>query len=114
MDLKIDADTVREVVQKAILDKITPEQRDAMLTAALQHLVSPTFNQYSRRSESPLQVAFEAAVGEAARKFATEIVNSDPAILDKIKHHIGEGFAKFDEANYSTYLGTAIGEALKQ
>lgn len=65
MDVKLDQDTLTTLIGESILSKLTDEQRDKMITDAIQRLiVPPEYNPMDRNAErrSPIQVAFDRAV----------------------------------------------------
>jgi len=115
MEIKIDAEAVQAVVQQAIFDQLGSEGRDRLVQASLEHLLKTEPDQYGRpRSVSPLQRAFNDAVGIAARDIVIEFVRNDEEFKQRIKVVIGEAMLKIDEDDYSENVGLALGAALRK
>ena len=86
-DIKIDDEVMRGIVQKAILDSLSSEQKELVIADALKYLITRTTAQrgYSTVTEpSPLEYAFR----EAVRGVALEVVREYLTLPDvrKIMH----------------------------
>lgn len=115
IDIKIDEDVVQAAVASAILDRLGADGQRELITAALKYLTTaPPSNSYTRNPASPLQSAFNTAVGGAATRIVNELVANNEEFQEKIKAQIGEAFVLMESTNYTDYLGSAIGEALRQ
>lgn len=113
MELKIDEAAVRDVVHKAILEQIGVEGRDGLVTAAIAYLMEPQKDRYGS-GISPLQTAFNSAIGQAAMIIVREMVMSDPALQARIHEKIGEAIIKMEATDFTDYLGTALSSALRE
>ncbi len=73
LNLNIDSDALGLMIGGAVMDQITPEQRDLLIKTAITHLLNPEPS-YSGNAgtASPLQKAFNRAVEQFATKYATE------------------------------------------
>jgi hypothetical protein len=97
MDIKLNDEQFAQVIGKQILESITPEARDKLVTDAIVAL-NKTERGYSGRTEpSALQQAFNNAVGVAVQKLAHELVEQSP-IRDAIEQAAREYIAIFPEA----------------
>lgn len=111
--LNIPADAVRDVVAKAILESITPEVREKILSDAVAGILTATPAQrgYVNPGQSPLAAAFEQAVAVAVQRVAHEMVAESEEAQTAIRRHVGEAIASLCSGNYSG-LPEKIGEAI--
>jgi streptomycin 6-kinase len=65
MDLKIDPETMRQLVQAAVIDKLSPEEKTSILSKAVASLFVPT-NAYGSKT-SPLEDLFAREAVTVAR-----------------------------------------------
>ena len=116
MEIKIDADAVKDIVKQAILDQLGDEGRTKLIERALTYLLTePPKGTYDRFSPaSPLQEAFNSAARIAAGEIVREFVAKDPAFIAKVHEKVGEAMSLIDEADYSSYVADSLGEALKK
>lgn len=100
-DIKLNDEQLRTIIAKAVLDSLTPERREALISTAVKNLLDkPISGRYDQKSN--LQTAFDDATREVARKLATEMVSSDPIIKEKIKALFVDAWTKFtNDENYS-------------
>lgn len=77
MDIKLNDEQFAQVIGKQILESITPEARDKLVTDAIVAL-NKTETNYGRTAPSALQRAFNNAVG-----IAVELVEKSP-VRDRI------------------------------
>lgn len=109
----LDPETLSALVQKAVLDMITPENRDELIEGAIKHLMTtPTrTNQFSGApTRSPLTEAFEGAVHAAAVKYVREAIEADPKVAEAIRAVVHPLVADLCADNYDG-LPQAIGDA---
>ncbi len=71
MDLKIDGDVLKTVMQEALMRQLKDVDREALIAAALAHLMTPERRGFSD-GKSPLTQAFEWAAEKAARETLAE------------------------------------------
>lgn len=116
MEIKLDKDAVAEVVKSAILDRLGTEGQEKLIQAALEYLLTaPPRDQYEwSQTPSPLQIAFNEAVAQAARKIVADEIATQPEFVERVKLKVGEAMALMDEANYSSYVAEALAEALRK
>jgi len=68
MDLKIDQETLRPLVQKIVLDSLTPEAKDQLLGKAIASLFQTSDGAYGRPRTSPLEDIFRDETQKVARQ----------------------------------------------
>lgn len=79
MDIKLNDEQFAQVIGKQILESITPEARDKLVTDAIVALNKTESRGYGYgKAESPLQMAFNQAVSVAVNKLARELVEQSP------------------------------------
>lgn len=90
MDLKLDSEQLKQVIQAAILSQLTPEKREAIIGQAVKDLLVPVEVYRGAGYQTPIEAAFKRAVGEVAREVATEMVTQNEEIRGKIRALIVE------------------------
>src|SRR5580765_2164836 len=82
--MNIDDEAMRSVVAKAILDNITPETKEKLITNAIKSLLEkPSGSGYN--APSTIQDSFNRAVAQVAGTVATDMLKDDAALKEKIK-----------------------------
>ena len=84
MQITLDPVALREATGQAIMGILTPELRAQILQQAISALLAPSTNSWER-GKSPIEQAFENAVGRAAHEAAFEYVKTDAVLMDRIK-----------------------------
>jgi hypothetical protein len=74
MDLKIDPEALKQIVQQALLDKLTPEMRADLIKQAIAQMLQPEKTGYGKQ-ESP----FEKALQQAAYSICIEVAKEELA-----------------------------------
>lgn len=108
--IKIPADALNGLVARAIFDSIGPEQRDALITSAITKLIEPRKDSYGRTEASPLQEAFERAIGVATNRVVNEVLESDEQLKSKLREVVSDKLRDLLDDNYS--LQRVVSEAL--
>ena len=88
MDIKLDAESLKTVIAKAVLDNLGEVQREAIMRGAIEHLLTPPVpsGAYGQRQDpTPIQSAFNQAVRDVALQVARETVAGDTVIREKIR-----------------------------
>lgn len=79
--INLPGEAFEALVQKAILDSLTPEQRENIIAQALKFLVTPQESgYYGKRVESPLQHAFQTATRGALGRVVEDMVVNDEEV----------------------------------
>lgn len=118
-DLTINTDAMKTVVAKAILDSLEPQQREQMITAAIEYLITePERKDHYGRSEkmpSPLQNAFNDAVARSARSVVEDVLG-EPGVQARIDAAIREAVAKAiaDHGDLARSIGFAMGDVIEK
>jgi len=103
MELKIAPEAMETMVTKAMFDGMTQEHRDELVSSAIKQLLEkPVKKSAWEAGKSPLQEAFDNAVGIVARKISYERLQNDPEFIAKVeqlfadivKKMFGEGEAR--------------------
>lgn len=115
MELKIDPAAVKDVVASAIMEQLGAEGRQQLVSAALVYLLTePESRNYGHKPPSPLQAAFNQAAAIAANEIVREQVATSPEFIAKVREHVGTAMAKIDEAEYTSYVATALADAMRK
>jgi hypothetical protein len=85
VDLRVDDAAMKALVAKSIVDSLTPETREKLITEAVRMtLATPEGSGYGSK-RSPLQQAFDWAVAEQARKYANEVIAEDTNFKEQLR-----------------------------
>lgn len=79
-DLKIDADIMKTLMAKTIIDSLTTEHKDALFAKAIEHILKEQVSGdgYNKRTyPAPLQEAFNRASEQVANQVARERLEND-------------------------------------
>jgi hypothetical protein len=114
--LNIPEDAVAGIVQKMILDSITPEARDAIFTQALEWMTKPQTTGYlGGKNVSPLQEAFQLAMRGATQRLVAEMIETDPEVrtfVDTELRALIRDFSRQLDENTSGELRSVLIEAM--
>ncbi len=99
MDIKLDPESLKDVVSAAILKSLDDTKRDVMIEAALKHLLTPQGGSAYHKAESPLQTAFNNAVSFVATQIAKETLENDSSVKANIQALLNEAFVKVMSEN---------------
>lgn len=101
MDVKLDANSVRELVSEALLRQLDEQKRDELLKGAIAHLITPVKGQglYGRDEPSPLARAFNGAVEHAAQSIVRETLANDEAFKAQIRGLITDAVVTLETDN---------------
>ena len=117
-NFNLDPDSLSTLVQKAILDSITPEARNKLVTDAIAELlaVQPK-DHYGLGGKSKLMEAFDSAIHIAARQLVTEQIKNDPQVQAQIQDLVSAPIAAICDGNYDGLpekIGAAIGDGVAE
>lgn len=110
MDVRIDDSAMQLLVQKAVLDSLTPEKREALITEAIKQLLTRTNDRYDSRSS--LQKAFDQAVFVVAGEIAREELGKDAAIRATIKKLMTDAFERMSTGEAYETLVEKVRDAM--
>jgi len=82
--LNLDGEALREATVQAMLGVLTPETRAQIMESAIRALLTPSTSSWDR-NKSPIELAFEHAVGQIAREEAHKLVAEDEALRTRMK-----------------------------
>jgi hypothetical protein len=112
--MNIDDTALKTIVAKAIFDGITPEQREELLTKAINTLLTvPVATGYGdKKQPTPLQNIFEYEVQNLARDMVRERFKTDPAVRDMVGVIVSKTIsAMATDDNVGVEIGQAIASA---
>jgi pyruvoyl-dependent arginine decarboxylase (PvlArgDC) len=116
-NLNLPDDQMREIVSAAILQTVTAENRDALITSAIASLLAPNSSGYGGR-ESPLQVAFNLAIQQTARQIVKEMLDTDEQIKAVVEEIIisaaKKAFSSEKKDTMIDSMANAIAEGFRQ
>lgn len=115
MDLRVDEAGMKAVIAKAILDTLTPEAREQLITNAIKETltVPQSSGGYGRKERSPLQQAFDSAVYDAANRFAAQTLTNDPAFNEQLKGLFADVANKLFASETREELVSAIASTIR-
>lgn len=102
-NVNLDNDALKTVLAKAVLDTLTPEKKDELISAALKELIAvppkPAGPYGYNKERSKLEELFDATCADVARGIVREEMNK-PENADKIRDLVTRAWEKFlkDEA----------------
>jgi hypothetical protein len=114
-ELKIDTDSMKALVLKAILESWTPEQRDQLVMDAMSYLLTDKAdrNDYSRNPQTVIDRILKQAVAVAAEQVVKELIEEQ--YKDKLVELIDPKLAEIAAfVNINDALANAITTALRE
>lgn len=85
MDINISPDQMHDIVAKAILDSVTPEERERILKVAIVELMTPKKQYGSVPPETPLEGAMKMAAHNVANQIAMQRLQEDETFKANIE-----------------------------
>jgi hypothetical protein len=113
MKLEFNDEQMRNIISAALLQAINPEQKTLLIEGAIQSLLSPSRDGYSRKNI--LQEAFDDAAGTYARRLIEEEFKTNTAFQAQVKElmlKVMERFFKEREEHVISKLADAMSHAL--
>ena len=83
------------LIAQAMLASLDAEARDALITKAISHIMSPQVGSYGAKNPSPFEEAFTTAVRSMATKLVDEYVANIPSVRERLMAAVTEAFEKF-------------------
>lgn len=112
MSIQIPEGAVRELVAQSILESISAEAREKILSDAIAGLLlTPPRSGYGTQPQSPLKEAFDNAVRATVNGEARRLLEESEAAQARIKAMVGEAIVDLCSDNYDG-LPEKIGEAI--
>ena len=116
--LNIDADALKTITAKAIVDSLTEEARQELVLQAIENAIhAPKSKGYGPEEKSALQQAFDYAVAQIAKDVVKEFLEKDTETRDKIVDVIHNGIMEAFETNAaetSHSIAEAIGRVFQR
>jgi len=113
-------DGLKEMIGGWVIQQMTGDQKEKVLAAAIDYLLTPKKESYQTVASSPLQDAYVLACRQVMTEVAKEMIQDDPVIRAQIKTKLGEGLFAWLESDvyddktrvFSEEIGLAIGRAI--
>lgn len=120
--IQLTDDMMSQVINKAILESLTPETRNQLITAAIAELLNghPVENRrgYGNDKRTNMQIAFDRAVASAAEDIARKEVSENEQLRALFKKMLADACEKImNTERYSPtieHLAEAIARGLTQ
>lgn len=91
--INLSDEAIRDVTAKALLDHMTPQVREDLIKQAIQHLLAPDYDRYSR-GVTPLQEAFNRASRDVVESLIRQRVEEDAAFKEQLDSLWRDAWAK--------------------
>lgn len=105
MDLRLNPEQFEQLVSAVIMQQLTPEQREEILKNAITHLLTKRpESPYSSHKVSPLQEAFNTAIGNLAYRFAREWLEAQPNAQQQITDLVAEAYQQAMRGDRATMV----------
>jgi hypothetical protein len=111
-EVKLNDEEMRKLASEAIFLAIDQESRDALVKQAIEYLLAPSKESYNR-GRSPLQLAFQGAIEQVARKIVTEKLENDPEVGKQIEGLVADAWKRLLEFNRGTTVDKIAGVLAK-
>lgn len=98
MNISLDSEQLKSLVSEAIFKSLDEEKRNALVQGAIAHLLTPASTGYGR-AKSPIEDAFMYGVQAVATRIATEILENDEKVKEKIRDLLNESLVRVMETN---------------
>lgn len=99
MQINLDETMMKSLVSEALMKSLDEEKRNALIQAAIEHLLTPQKDYSGRPQPSPIESAFRYALTDCAKRIAEDHLASDAAIAEKIRGLITDALVKITETN---------------
>ena len=105
-------DELQRLITKAIVDALTPEKREKLITDAILRLIEP--QDRSQRGRSRLEQAFDVAIDRLCFEIASEHITKTPAVKDKIEQMFLEAWRKTTDGDEGKQVVSKIANAMSR
>ena len=115
MNLNLNDDALQALVSKAIVDTLTPEMRENLITSAVKDTLQKVESSggYNSDRRSPLQRAFDSACRAEAERFAREQLENDPVFQEQLQGLFKDAAAKLFAAENRESLVSAMADTIR-
>lgn len=110
--LELDDDTLTAAVSKSIVDSLTPEVRQQLITDAIAQLIKP--GEYGRGSPSALQMIFRDAVSRVATRYVQDQLATDEAFIAQVRGLLEDATRRLFEAERRAAAVENIAKAIER
>lgn len=116
MDLRVNDDAVQALVAKSLVDALTPETKEKLITDAIKQTLTQEGGSAgfaNRGQPSPLQQAFNRAVASYAEQYATRVLSEDETFKARVEALFADVARALFESNREELVGT-IASTIRQ
>lgn len=116
IQLQLDGDALREATVQAMLGVLTPEAKAKLMENAIMALLTPSTNSWDKK-KSPIELAFDQAIVDIARKEAKQLVENDAEIRTKINslmRSTADKILNTDQEKLAIRMADAFVDSIKQ
>lgn len=107
MNVQLDPKMVSELAAAAIMTTLSAEQRNILISNAIQYLLTPAGTGYNKQS-SPIESAFNEALRRHAVIVAEQMLEGDDVIKGKLQQLISEAVHKLFTDNRDATIGRVV------
>lgn len=113
MEVRVDANAMEAMVAKAMFDGFTQEQRDQMVTGAIQQLLSTPSSQYDKTPA--IARIFREQAEYAARKIALDRLQNDEAFKAGVERLFADAAKRcFEDADQRENIVSALADGIRK
>jgi len=115
MAFSIDTEAVEAMVVKSLVESITPEQREKVITDAISELLEKKSGSRYGSNMSIFEEAMHSAISQVARQIFVEEVRNSPEIQSRMKELVTPTVIAIAKDNFdgiNEKIGEAIGGAV--
>ena len=107
----IDQDALQVATTKILLDSMSTEDRNQLLTKAIAHVLLPVRTSYGGNLESPLQGAFHTACAVVAGELVREHLHT-PEVKARLQLVVTEAVEKLLSGDFAEKLSRKLSDSL--
>lgn len=117
MDLRVDDSAMKDLVTKALVDSLTPETREKLITESIKSLLTTPEGRgtnYYGEKVSPLQSAFNSAVRTEAERYAMRYLTEDATFQGQVQSLFADVAQRLFEADNREELVSSLADVIKK
>lgn len=101
--INLDEDTMSRILTQAIIEGIGEDEKNNIIGQAIAYLTQPAKNSYSRDAKTPLQEAFDTAMGMYVNRVVREYIEKDETVRAKVNAELDVVLGQFGEKLSNQY-----------
>jgi hypothetical protein len=115
MEIKLDSEAAASIASAAIFESLSQQAREDVVKQAIASLLVPKTERGYGSGKTPLQLAFENAISNAAYRVVDDKIKNDPDVTAHIEELLGpliNSAIKAEAEDYSRSIADVVGQAL--